>query len=186
MEDANKKILIIGTNNRYQIKKLTSTPNEKEKGKRKRMQNINLTNYSYETQKNIIKNDLLYSEDNKIFIQEIKNKISSYKHQDISKNILSPDNFVTLEYVIDLLNKCNLQCYYCFQSIYILYETVRENMQWSLDRIDNSIGHNKENVIISCLECNLKRRNQNSNSFLFTKNLKILRENYLSDISDTI
>jgi hypothetical protein len=177
MEDTKKQISIFGTNNRYQIKKLTKHIKEKEK--RKTLQHINLTNYSYEIQQNIIKNNLL--SDNKIFIQEIKHKISSYKNQDISKNILSPSDFITFEYVIELLRSSNLTCYYCYQSVYILYEMVRENMQWTLDRIDNNIGHNKENVIISCLECNLKRRNQNSNSFLFTKNLKITRENFSKD-----
>jgi hypothetical protein len=177
MEDNKKKISIIGTNNRYQIKKVTKQIKEKEK--RKTLQHINLTNYSYETQKNIIKDNLL--SDNKIFIQEIKNKISSYKSQDISKDILSSD-FITFEYVIDLLRGSNLTCYYCYQPVYILYEMVRENMQWTLDRINNDEGHNKDNVIISCLECNLKRRNQNSNSFLFTKNLKITRENFPKDI----
>ena len=45
--------------------------------------------------------------------------------------------------------------------------------QWSLDRIDNDIGHYKENVVISCLECNLKRRKTNADAFLFTKQLRI-------------
>ena len=176
MEDTKKQISIIGTNNRYQIKKLTQ---ESKKEKRKTLQHINLTNYSYEMQKNIIENNLL--SDNKIFIQEIKHKISSYKNQDISKHILS-SNFITFEYVIDLLRGSNLTCYYCYQPVYIIYEMVRENMQWTLDRINNDEGHNKNNVIISCLECNLKRRNQNSNSFLFTKNLKITREHFPEDI----
>ena len=176
MEDTKKQISIIGTNNRYQIKKLTQ---ESKKEKRKTLQHINLTNYSYEMQKNIIENNLL--SDNKIFIQEIKHKISSYKNQDISKHILS-SNFITFEYVIYLLRGSNLTCYYCYQPVYIIYEMVRENMQWTLDRINNDEGHNKNNVIISCLECNLKRRNQNSNSFLFTKNLKITREHFPEDI----
>ena len=176
MEDTKKQISIIGTNNRYQIKKLTQ---ESKKEKRKTLQHINLTNYSYEMQKNIIENNLL--SDNKIFIQEIKHKISSYKNQDISKHILS-SNFITFEDVIDLLRGSNLTCYYCYQPVYIIYEMVRENMQWTLDRINNDEGHNKNNVIISCLECNLKRRNQNSNSFLFTKNLKITREHFPEDI----
>ena len=45
--------------------------------------------------------------------------------------------------------------------------------QWSLDRIDNSIPHTNDNVIISCLKCNLQRRCQNKDNFLFTKQLKI-------------
>jgi hypothetical protein len=48
--------------------------------------------------------------------------------------------------------------------------------QWSLDRVDNNIGHNSGNVVISCLECNLKRRRTNKDAFMFTKNMVIIKE----------
>jgi hypothetical protein len=48
--------------------------------------------------------------------------------------------------------------------------------QWTLDRIDNDIGHNKNNLVIACLECNLKRKRTNKDKFMFTKNMKIIRE----------
>jgi hypothetical protein len=48
--------------------------------------------------------------------------------------------------------------------------------QWTLDRIDNDIGHNKKNLVIACLECNLKRKRTNKDKFMFTKNMKITRE----------
>ena len=41
--------------------------------------------------------------------------------------------------------------------------------QWTLDRIDNNLGHNSDNVLISCLECNLKRRRMNMERFQFSK-----------------
>ena len=50
-----------------------------------------------------------------------------------------------------------------------LYKISRDPLQWTLDRIDNSIGHTNDNVIICCLKCNLERRCKNSNAFLFTK-----------------
>ena len=59
--------------------------------------------------------------------------------------------------------------------MYILYEISREMKQWTLDRIDNNIGHNYDNIVISCLDCNLKRRLKNKDSFLFTKQLKLTR-----------
>ena len=62
--------------------------------------------------------------------------------------------------------------------MYLLYEFVREMKQWSLDRINNDIGHNKNNLVIACLECNLKRRRTNKDLFMFTKNLKIIRTDY--------
>ena len=53
--------------------------------------------------------------------------------------------------------------------------------QWTLDRIDNELGHNIGNLVISCLKCNLKRRRINKNSFMMTKNMTINRENYIFD-----
>ncbi len=49
--------------------------------------------------------------------------------------------------------------------------------QWSLDRINNDIGHNSGNLLIACLECNLKRRRINCDNFNFTQNMKIIKTN---------
>jgi hypothetical protein len=112
----------------------------------------------------------------------IKSKLSSYKQQDILKKKLNEEQFVSYEDVIRLLNKCNLTCYYCNEELYILYEIVREMKQWSLDRIDNDIGHNNGNLVVACLECNLKRRRTNKDAFLFTKNLVVTREGINNEI----
>ena len=69
-----------------------------------------------------------------------------------------------------------MKCFYCCCEVYLIYETVRQMNQWTLDRIDNSFGHNKNNLVISCLECNLKRRNIDKDKFLFTKRLNIKKE----------
>ena len=57
----------------------------------------------------------------------------------------------------------------------ILSKKVRDQQQWTLDRIDNSLGHHKDNVVISCLQCNLKRRTTEIDRFTFTKQLKITK-----------
>ena len=106
----------------------------------------------------------------------IKTKLSSYKHQDIIKKRYNSYEFVSFEETINLLKKCLLKCCYCSDEVYILYEIVREMKQWSLDRINNDIGHNSGNLVISCLECNLKRRRTNKDAFMFTKNMIIIKE----------
>ena len=107
--------------------------------------------------------------------KEVQRKISSYKSQDKSKNLYDPDNFVDFTSVRDLLLKDGFKCYYCNELVKLLYKFVRESKQWSLERIDNNFGHNKDNVTIACLNCNLKRRTMYHERFLFTKQLNIVK-----------
>ena len=48
--------------------------------------------------------------------------------------------------------------------------------QWSLDRIDNDYGHNHDNVVISCLECNLKRRCIDMNKYKESKKFRYIKK----------
>jgi hypothetical protein len=105
----------------------------------------------------------------------LRMKISGYKRQDQIKNKYDSSNFVSLTHVLYLLDQSNMTCCYCHEHVYILYEYVRESKQWTLDRIDNNIGHNIGNLVISCLECNLKRRRTNKDSFMFTKNMVLVK-----------
>ena len=165
-----KPISIIGINNRYQIKKLTQ---EKKIIKRKNV--LQKENYSFSVQEKILQ-DLINNNNNNLpFVTEIKHKLSSYKQQDILKNRFDPLEFVTLDHIIQKIYECKMTCYYCACEVYVLYENVRENKQWTLDRIDNNKGHNYNNIVISCLECNLKRKTRSKDAFLFTKNLQITR-----------
>ena len=120
-----------------------------------------------------ITNKEITNKERQMIISHIKTKLSSYKQQDILKKKYLPQDFVSYNDVIGLLTQSNMKCYYCSCETYLLYEIVREMKQWSLDRINNDIGHNKNNLVICCLECNLKRRRTNKDAFFFTKNLKI-------------
>ena len=189
--DPPKKISILGTNNRYQVKKLLGKDrNEKRQNKVSQKWNIEKEELTHEKQLNVIKtlvqeytttgklHDYKEHSSNEIyfvFIQQLKHKIANYKQQDILKKILDLDKFVSLRDVITCLHDGELKCFYCSGDIFVLYEIVREMNQWTLDRIDNTIGHNTGNVVISCLECNLKRKNMNKDSFFFTKNLHIIK-----------
>jgi hypothetical protein len=84
--------------------------------------------------------------------------------------------FIDFGYVVNLLAESELKCHYCACETYLLYEIVREMKQWSLDRINNDKGHNRGNLVMSCLECNLKRRRTNKDAFFMTKNMTISRE----------
>jgi hypothetical protein len=148
---------------------------------------INILNHIYSNlTNNLNKNNQEIFNDKyiNIFINNLKNKISSYKQQDILKKKLNSNNFINFENIIYLLQESQLKCCYCHKEIYILYKQVREMSQWTLDRIDNDTGHNFGNLVISCLKCNLKRRRINKNSFMLTKNMIVKRENYDFEYSD--
>ena len=113
-----------------------------------------------------------------IFVKkELERKIKSYRAQDIKKNKLNEEKLIKMDECIDKLVLSKMKCYYCNENMLLVYENVREGKQWTLDRIDNSIGHITENVVISCLDCNLKRRMMNDEKFKFSKQMKIIKKN---------
>jgi hypothetical protein len=143
---------------------------------------FSLDQYKYESQletiHTIYNNQCCYISSNlisKTMVQEINRKIYGYKHQDLLKHKYNENDFITLESILRTMVQCSLLCYYCNQHMDVLYCISREGKQWSVDRINNQLGHNKDNFYLACLECNLKRRCRNDDKFLFTKQLKIVK-----------
>jgi hypothetical protein len=124
---------------------------------------------------NIISNEIKDNQPCKIIIQQMKKKISGYRSQDILKHKYEVDKFVDIDTIINLLDVCKNKCYYCTKLVNILYENVREPQQWTLDRIDNDFGHNKNNLLIACLSCNLSRKLMHTERYVFTKQLNIIK-----------
>jgi hypothetical protein len=111
----------------------------------------------------------------KLIIQQIKQKMSSYKHQDQLKGIYDYDNSInSVEYILSLLVQCQLNCFYCTNKVNVIYEKVCESTQWTLERIDNNIGHNYDNVCIACLKCNIRRRTMHQKRYIFTKKCTVV------------
>jgi len=184
MDDNQKKIIITGTNNRYHMKKIINQ-NKLEKETKKRVQSEKWffpdENYEYSNQLKMIidisNNNLTYiNEVSKIAIQEINRKISSYKQQDKLKKMFDEINFLTFESIVNKMIECELKCRYCKSEMNVLYDISREMKQWSVDRIDNDLGHNINNFHLACLDCNLKRRRRTDEKFLFTKQLNIVKQ----------
>ena len=162
---SDKQIEIAGTSNRYLMKKCMKIPTEIKL--RKSVSHISSDLFASDGQLSLL------SDKNENIIEQIKCKLSSYKQQDVEKKIYDATKIVNLDETFELLSACNLSCYYCSSKLLLLYENVREKSQWTLDRINNDLGHNRDNILIACLECNLKRRNKSKSAFLFTKNLVI-------------
>ena len=174
-----KQINITGQSNRYQIKKLTQ---EKKKDKKRvEIEKLNLTEeyFTFEKQIELI-NNIVNKEEHenasKILIKQIEKKIAGYKQQDIDKKVLNNEKIINLKCIIDKLIDTEIKCYYCKSEMLILYENVRELKQWTVDRINNDIGHDVDNFVVACLDCNLKRRCKSADNFLFTKQLNIIKQ----------
>jgi len=118
--------------------------------------------------------DLLSTED-VICKKAITIKINGYKYQDQKKNFKSQLPLISLQEVKQKLLDCDLKCFYCNKNVKVIYRLVRDPLQWTLDRIDNKKNHSNSNTLISCLHCNLKRRNINKDKFSFSQNLTIVK-----------
>jgi hypothetical protein len=122
-----------------------------------------------------LKNEGKVNDTQKLIHKNIITKIQGYKNQDKKKKIYNEEQIIDIHNVIDLLYESKLLCNYCKTQTNLLYENVKDPKQWTLDRLDNNIGHNKGNLVISCLECNLKRKTMHFKRFEFTKQLQIIK-----------
>ena len=75
-------------------------------------------------------------------VDKLHKKINSYKQQDIKKD-KNLDGLISYEELLEKLVLSKLKCYYCRKDVLLLYENNREQKQWTLDRLDNSLGHTK-------------------------------------------
>jgi len=84
----------------------------------------------------------------KLLIQKM---IYNSKGSDKLHNRYDQTNFIDKCFVKNLIEDSNYICCYCSCKLQIIYN--KDNLM-SIERIDNSIGHIKGNVKISCFRCN--------------------------------
>jgi len=136
--------------------------------------------FTYKKQIEII--NKLYLEDpfekNDFFKNEINKKLTGYKYQDIKKKTINISKFISLEQTIEKLMEIKLYCFYCKEKCELIYKDIFAKKQWTLDRINNIQGHNWDNVVISCLECNIKRGDMDSERFKRGKQIQIVRKQF--------
>jgi len=167
-----KQIIISGTANKYQMKQVLKIP--KIEKQRIVSSGWNFPDMSYSKHIDVFSDTSTDLNFYNMCISQIKTKLTNYKQQDVRKKRLN-ESFIKIDAVICKLKECGFKCEYCAKEILILYDMCREKCQWTLDRIDNVAGHNENNVLISCLDCNLKKKKQTPAAFIFTKNLKIIQ-----------
>ena len=165
------------------------TPNEKKIERKEKTKRVITHNdsfhslkddLSFETQFRVL-NEVITQynyKDNyhRLFISQIKAKIYGYSYQDDVKHKLAKETFIDISNVLQKLMNCNMECFYCKKKVKILYEYVRDQDQWTLERIDNNEGHNTDNVEIACLSCNLRRRTMYHERYVFTKQIQNIKK----------
>jgi len=105
--------------------------------------------------------------------REITRKVNGYKQQDVKRKLYDPASLITTFQIRKKLIDETMTCTFCNQHVSLLFDIVRDMKQWTLDRIDNNLGHSDNNTKIACLKCNLQRRRQDYQAFHWTKNLSI-------------
>ena len=98
-------------------------------------------------------------------LREIDLKRKAYIYQDKQHAIYDARFSITTDQIVELLVSSELLCYYCREICQVTYKEAMCRKQWTLDRIDNDYGHNHTNVVIACLDCNLKRGTMDSERF---------------------
>ena len=175
-----KMIDIKGKRNQDKLKILNNPNYISERSKLKKWDKKILEEYE-DQNKQLIIIKKLYLNDEKfeykdLFKKEINNKIDGYKRQDNDKKIFDINYFISYDYVIEKILESKLKCFYCNKLCLLLYTEVLDRDQWTLDRIDNDYGHNINNVVISCLDCNVRRKTMNCERFKLGKQLCFIKK----------
>jgi hypothetical protein len=85
-----------------------------------------------------------------------------------------------IKWIDKLLENQEWHCFHCNK--YLLLENGKKDEdQVSIDRVDNSLGHIKGNVVLSCLSCNLRRGSKYINTFTPDPKYTILKDDEESE-----
>ena len=178
-----KKIDIIGKRNQDKMKQMADPEAVIERKVSKNRGGAGLTDNVYESDQSLVLEVLKASVAEKSLgvspavlmpvlahvIREIDTKRKAYIYQDKHHNIYDPRFSITTDRIVELLVAAELLCHYCREICQVAYKEAMCRRQWTLDRIDNNYGHNDANVVIACLDCNLKRGTMDAERFRMGK-----------------
>jgi len=77
-------------------------------------------------------------------------KLNGHKQYDEKNGVYDQKKFVTVNWVMKELERLQWHCSECG----VAMEQGKGNHQWSIDRVDNSLGHTISNCRVICLSCN--------------------------------
>ncbi len=175
-----KAICIVGKHSKYQMNKIVSDVERKSESRKLELEE---QFYSHRIQLDLIRSmvcvedelPLQYVSAVPVFVRHIKEKLSGYLSQDRLQGRVNDGVHISYMSALQKIVDCDQKCYYCCEDVLLLYTVVRESMQWTLDRIDNDVRHTADNVVVSCLDCNLSKRRRGKEAFRATKQM-VLRK----------
>ena len=65
---------------------------------------------------------------------------------------------LTVDHVLDMIQKADKKCTACGDALLLQGYTKRHGQTFSIDRLDDSQGHYKWNVRLTCLSCNRRHK----------------------------
>lgn len=96
---------------------------------------------------------------------QVRAKIAAYALQDRRRGRAPAAPPLAAEAVLALLAAADFRCTYCRESMPRVWRSPRDPQQWTLDRVDNARAHSLDNVVPSCMACNLRRRARDHAAF---------------------
>jgi hypothetical protein len=171
-----KAISISGKNTKYQMKKIMMDVERKSVD---RKLELDEQFYTHRIQLDLIRcmdrpgedMPLQYVAAVPVFARHIKEKLSGYLTQDKVQERVDVGEHITYMDAVQKIVDCCQTCYYCSESVLLIYTIARDATQWTLDRIDNAVRHSTDNVVVACLACNLTKRRRSKEAFLATKQM---------------
>ena len=105
----------------------------------------------------------------KELVEKIERKIDRYNSSDAKYcRAVQPESNepLTSQWVIDRLLAQKNECCWCNKQLLLVNYRPYDPDQFSIDRLDNKLGHTQDNCVISCYKCNADRGAEYLNSML--------------------
>ena len=84
----------------------------------------------------------------------IKTMMYGSKVSDKNNSRYDEENFVSFNFLKNLINESNNTCYYCSNNVQFVHY---DDSLATLERIDNLKGHTRQNCVLACRSCNFHR-----------------------------
>lgn len=105
---------------------------------------------------------------------QIKTKVRGYEQQDKKMDRDTGQN-ITSDETVEKLIESSMTCNYCSDCVTTQYTSAEvshdtHSKQWTLDRINNALPHTKQNTLVACLSCNVRRGRMSHDAFVKNTN----------------